>query len=86
MVYHQRTAAATILPQTRETNHSSQAAQHVVVNYTTKEPKHPPRTNDHEGRNAEKWCWRRKRGIQEDVTYHRVSLERIRDTATGSRW
>ena len=74
---HRRTAAATNL-----SDQSSQSAEHVVVNYTTKEPEHLPRANDHEGRNAEKWCWRCKRGIQEDVTYHKVSLERIRDRAT----
>ena len=32
---------------------SSQSAEHVVVNYTTEEPEHQPRANDHEGRNAE---------------------------------
>ena len=32
---------------------SSQSAEHVVVNYMTKEPEHLPRANDHEGRNAE---------------------------------
>ena len=32
---------------------TSQSAEHVVVNYMTKEPEHLPRANDHEGRNAE---------------------------------
>ena len=32
---------------------TSQAAEHVVVNCTTKEPEHQPRAKDHEGRNAE---------------------------------
>ena len=62
---------------------SSQSAEHVVVNYMTKEPEHLPRANDHDGRNAEKWCWRCRRGIQETVKYHKVSLERIRDKATA---
>ena len=68
---------------TRKTNQSSSSAEHVVVNYTTKEPEHQPRANDHERRNAEKWSWRCRRGIQEDVTCHNVSLERIRDRATA---
>ena len=59
------------------------SAEHVVVNYTTKKPKHFPRTNDHEGRNVELWCGRCRRGIQEDITYHKVSLERIRDRTTA---
>ena len=29
--------------------------------------------------------WRCRRGIQEDVTYHKVSLERIRDRATAKK-
>ena len=53
------------------------------MNCTTKEPEHLPRANDHEVRNAEQWCWRCRRGIQEDVTYHKVSLEKIRDGATA---
>ena len=32
---------------------SSQSGEHDVVNYTTKEPEHLPRANDHEGRNDE---------------------------------
>ena len=42
-----------------------------------------PTASDHEGRNAEWWCWRCRRGIQETVNYHKVSLERIRDKATA---
>ena len=42
---HRRTAAATNLA-----DQSSQSAEHVVVNYTTEEPEHMPRANDHEGR------------------------------------
>ena len=45
---HRRTAAATNL-----SDHPSQSAEHVVVNYTTEEPEHLPRANDHEGRNVE---------------------------------
>ena len=45
------------------TDQSSQSAEHVVVNYTTEEPEHLPRANDHEGRNAEWWCWKCRRGI-----------------------
>ena len=74
-----------IFQKTTETNQSSSSAEHVVVNYTTKEPEHLPRANDHEGRNADLWCWRCRRGIQEDVTYHKVSLERIRDRATAKK-
>ena len=65
---------------TNFSDQSSQLAEHVVVNYTTKVPEHPPRANDHEGRNAEQWCWRCRRGILEAVNYHKVSLERIRDS------
>ena len=32
---------------------SLQSAEHAVVSYTTEEPEHLPRANDHEGRNAE---------------------------------
>ena len=35
------------------TNQSPSSAEHVVVNYTTKDPEHLPRANDHEERNAE---------------------------------
>ena len=70
-----------IFQKTRKTNQSSSSAEHVVVNDTTDEPEHPPRANDHEGRTAEQWCWRCRRGIQEDVTYHKVSLMRDRATA-----
>ena len=45
---HRRTAAATNL-----SDQSSKSAEHVVVNYTTKEPEHLLRANDHEVRNAE---------------------------------
>ena len=45
---HRRTAAATNL-----SDQSSQPAEHVVVNNTTKEPEPLSRANDHEGRNAE---------------------------------
>ena len=31
------------------------------------------------------WCWRCRRGIQEDVIYHKVSLERTRDRATAKK-
>ena len=75
---HRRTAAATNV-----SDQSSQSAERVFVGCTTEEPEHQPRANDHEGRNAEKWCWRCRRGIQEDVTCHKVSLERIRDRATA---
>ena len=54
---HRRTAAATNL-----SDQSSQSAEHVVVNYTTEEPEHPPRANDHEGCNADKWCQARHPG------------------------
>ena len=39
-------------------NQSRSSAEHVVANCTTKEPEHLPRASDHEGRNAELWCWR----------------------------
>ena len=62
---------------------SSQSAEH-VVNDTTEETEHQPRANDHEWRN-ELWCWRCRRGIPEDVTYHKVSLGRIRERATAKK-
>ena len=40
-------------PQRQRTSQTTQSAEHVVVNYTTKKPEHLPRANDHEGRSAE---------------------------------
>ena len=55
---------------------SSQSAEHVVVNYTgARAP-----TASQRSRRAQ--C---RRGIQEDVTYHKVSLGRIRDRGTAKK-
>ena len=46
-------------------NHFTHTADHVVVFYSDDEPKHLPRTNDHEVAQAEWWRWRCKRRTSE---------------------
>ena len=36
-------------------------AEHIIVNYLPVDRGHPPRTINHEGRNAEQWCWEEAR-------------------------
>ena len=54
------------------------------------QPQRASQTSPHSQQNTLLWtarprsrCWRCKWGIQEDATYHKVSLERIRDRTTA---
>ena len=70
----------------RKRNQSSSSAERVVVNYTTKEPEHLPRTNDH----AVAHCHvvvLEVPDIQEAVNYHKVTLEESEtDPQPKSQW
>ena len=54
---------------------SSSSAELVVVNFTTKEPEHVPRTNDHAVALPCSGVGGARRGIQEIVNHHKVTLE-----------